>query len=91
MDATGPADAVLLADGSLRVAIGLAGDSCASRASRASRASIDDPDAALLGTVIDPTKTVIADLAAVECANNTDGRPGPGPGADPDPADRVWT
>jgi hypothetical protein len=74
LDAT---DAVLLADGSLRFAIGLAGDSCGGRA------SIDDPDAALLDTVIDQTKTVIADLAAVECANNADGRRGPGgPGLD---------
>ena len=61
-----------LADGSIRLAIGLAGDSCTSRP------SIDDPDAVLLGTIIDENKDIVVDIAAYECANNTDNRAGPG-------------
>lgn len=72
LDATGPAEAVELADGSIRLAIGLAGDSCTSRP------SIDDPDAGLLGTIIDENKDIVVDIAAYECANNTDNRAGPG-------------
>ena len=72
LDATGPAEAVELENGELRLAIGLAGDSCSSRQ------SIDDPSAGLLGTIIDVEQNVIVDIAAYECANNTDNRPGPG-------------
>ena len=74
LDATGPAKAVELEDGQLRLAIGLAGDSCSSRQ------SIDDTDAGLLGTIIDAEGNIIVDIAAYECLNNTDNRLGPGGG-----------
>ena len=72
LDATGPAEAVELENGELRLAIGLAGDSCTSRQ------GIDDANAGLLGTIIDAEQNVIVDVAAYECANNTDNRMGPG-------------
>lgn len=72
LDATGPAEAVELENGDLRLAIGLAGDSCTSRQ------SIEAPSAGLLGTIIDAEQNVIVDIAAYECANNTDNRLGPG-------------
>lgn len=70
-DATGPADVTLADDGSLIVAIGLAGDACLSRP------DLTAPDAVLLGTVIDDQRNIIADIADFECSNNVDGRLAP--------------
>lgn len=71
VDAAGPVDILEQSNGSLLVAIGLASDACLTRE------GLGEPSATMLGTVIDDVGNIQADLAAYECANNSDQRLGP--------------
>jgi len=71
VDAAGAVDVFEQADGSLLTAIGLASDACLTRQ------GLGVDSAAVMGTVITESGTIVADLAAYECNNNTDQRLGP--------------